>query len=549
MVSSMGKARISACAASLFVALAACGGGGSGGGGGLVPGPDPPQSDAQAARFLTQSTFGPTVGEIERLSVIGYTAWLDEQFDLPPTLSRAVLQDVKNSNDDSIEQGHRVGRWWKVAVQGPDQLRQRVAFALSEIFVISDQAGSLSSDVIGMAEYYDILVRDAFGSYRSLLEDVTLSPQMGKYLSMLRNQKADPAHNIRPDENYAREIMQLFSVGLVQLNADGTPELDQAGAQIPTYSQNDVQELARVFTGWNFANAQSWWWSPDDWRPMTAWESYHDTAPKTILGGHFIAGGQSAAQDLALALDVLAAHPNVGPFLSRQLIQRLVTSNPTPGYVARVAAVFDDDGTGARGNLKALVRALLMDDEARHGHENLPTVFGKVREPLLAQTALWRAFDAHSSDGRYFDWWPEYDLAQAPLRSPSVFNFFSPSYSPSGAAAQAGLVAPELQIVTDTTTATCANRMWDLTIAGWAGNNWSNDHSTLLFLAREKALAANADALLDELNVLLLGGAMPLEMRDIIKADIEKYAPTETTQRVVEALYLIVTSPEFAVQK
>lgn len=519
---------------------------GSGGDSGLTPGPDPPENLQQSARFLTQATFGPDRAEIDRLAVIGYTAWFEDQRSLAPTLTRPSLLQV---NGD-VQQSHRVNRWWRVAVTAEDQLRQRMAFALSEILVVSDASGALESEPMQLAEYYDVLVRNSLGDYRELLEQVTLSPAMGMYLSMLRNRKADPAFNIRPDENYAREVMQLFTVGLVLLEPDGSPSDDGQGGTLATYDQTDVEALARVFTGWNFENATDWDWTPTpSVRPMEPWEEYHDTDEKEILGGHVIAAGGTAREDLEEALDVLVAHPNVGPFLSKQLIQRLVTSNPTPAYVARVAAVFADNGDGRRGDLFAVARAILMDDEARHGHQTMPTTFGKVREPLLRQTALWRAFQARSADGRVFDAWPEYDLGQAPLRSPSVFNFFSPTHSPPGAAANAGLVAPELQIATDSLVTSTANRFWWMTLGSWQGAPWATDEQMLLQIGYERSIAHDSAALLDHLDLLLMSGAMSNEMRAELEVVIDAFDPSQRVERVVDTLYLILTSPEFCVQK
>jgi uncharacterized protein (DUF1800 family) len=530
--------------ATATLVVSACSGGG--GDAGDVPGPDPPESLEQSSRFLTQATFGPNKAAIDRLAVIGYTAWFDEQRARKPSLHRPPLE----AQNPEFDQAPRVNLWWYRALRSPDQLRQRVAFALSEILVVSDASGGLEGQPVQLAEYYDVLVRNALGSYRELLEQVTLSPAMGQYLSMLRNRKADPAFNIRPDENYAREVMQLFTVGLVQLAPDGTPLLDGQGATLPTYGQAEVEALARVFTGWNYADALYWDWTPNPtYAPMEPWEQYHDTAPKTLLGGHFIPGGLTAREDVEAALDALVAHPNVGPFVSKQLIQRLVTSNPTPAYVARVAAVFADNGAGERGDLFAVVRAILMDDEARHGHENMPTTFGKVREPLLRQTALWRAFDATSSNGAVAEAWPEQHFGQAPLRSPSVFNFFQPHYAPPGVAAQAGLAAPELQIATDNLVTQTSNVMLWRTLFGWEGNPWSDSDDTLLQLDYELSIAHDTQALLEHLDLVLMSGAMSSEMRTAIAGVVDAYAPGERIERVVDALYLIVTSPEFCVQK
>lgn len=535
--------------AALFFALAGCSGGGSGET--LVPGPDPPASLQQASRFLTRASFGPTEQEVQRLAVIGYTAWFDEQKAYPVSLERPTLSSMAASNQD-VYQNQRLDQWWKIALTKKDQLRQRMAFALSEILVVSDVASALAGDPIGMAEYYDTLARGALGNYRTLLEDVTKSPVMGRYLSMLKNQKADPANNIRPDENYAREVLQLFSIGLVKLNADGTPQLDGSNQPIPTYDQSVVEGFAQVFTGWNYAGADSWEWPDENWQPMEAWEGYHETAAKTLLDGVVSPASQTAQADLSFALDLVFAHPNVGPFVARQLIQRLVTSNPSPEYVARAAAVFADDGTGVRGDLFAVAKAILTDVEAVNGPSDHPDSFGKLREPLLAQTALWRAFHASPPGGLLRYWYPEDDFGQAPLRAGSVFNFFRPDFVPPGDAQQAGLAGPEFQIATEQRVTTGTNRFWECVFEGYAGVSNPQPDIDLLHLDAEIALATDPAALVERLNQLLMSGQMSQEMRDIVVSMVEDTDGTTSTgrrQRVLEALYLIVTSPEFSVQK
>ncbi len=532
-----------------LLVIAACSGGGSGES--LVPGPDPPASTQQASRFLTRATFGPTEQEIQRLSVIGYTAWFDEQKAYPVSLERPTLSSMAASNQD-VYQNQRLDQWWKIALTRKDQLRQRMAFALSEIFVVSDVAGTLAGDPIGMAEYYDTLARDALGNYRTLLEDVTKSPVMGRYLSMLKNQKADLANNIRPDENYAREVLQLFSIGLVKLDADGTPQLDGSSQPIPTYDQSVVEGFAQVFTGWNYANADSWEWPDQNYLPMEAWEGYHETAPKTLLDGVVSPASQTAQADLTFALDLVFAHPNVGPFLGKQLIQRLVTSNPSPAYVARVAAAFADDGSGVRGNLFAVAKAILTDPEAVSGPTDHPESFGKLREPLLSVTALWRAFHASPPGGLLRYWYPDDDFGQAPLRAGSVFNFFRPDYQPPGEVQQADLVAPEFQITTEQRITTGTNRFWECVFEGYAGVSNPQPDTELLHLDSEIALALDPPALVERLNQLLMSGQMSQEMKDIVVSMVEDTDATSSTgrrQRVLEALYLIVTSPEFSVQK
>jgi len=477
------------------------------------------------------------------LMVIGYAAWFDAEFTADPSLQRPALK----RRGRHARQEHRVREWWRNAVTADDQLRQRVAFALSELFVISDHNADVEDFAIGTAGYYDLLVRNALGNYRQLLEEVTLSPLMGVYLSHLSNAKADPATNQRPDENYAREVLQLFSIGLVKLNPDGAPMLDAQGATIPTYDQSVVEGFARVFTGWTYAGASSFEYPERNDQPMEPFEEFHEPGTKELLDGYVVPAGQNARQDLAEALDVIFQHPNVGPFVGRQLIQRLVTSNPSPDYIARVAAVFADDGTGVRGDLGAVVRAILTDQEARDGWTLDPTRFGKLREPLLRQTHLWRAFDAKPLNGKWNDDYPEYAFAQAPLRSPSVFNFFQPGYQPPGTLLAAGLFAPEFQISTELFVTRTTNRMNDLVMDDYRGNPYGGN--IRIDIRGKKALAADPAALVDHLDLLLMGQTMSADMRDILIRELQAIALDDGTQRALDAIYLIVTSPEFVVQK
>lgn len=532
--------------AAFVLCLQACSGGGSGAG--LVPGPDPPASDAQSARFLTRATFGPTTTEIHKLSVIGYTAWFGEQLAAQPSLERPPLS-LLDLHHQSVGPEQRMEQWWKIVLNNPDELRQRAAFALSEIFVVSDLAGTLANDPIGVAEYYDTLVRDGLGNYRTLLEDVTKNPVMGRYLSMLKNQKADPANNIHTDENYAREVMQLFSIGLVKLNQDGTQQLDAFNQPIPTYDQPVVENMAAVFTGWNYAGASSWDWPDQNYLPMEPWEAYHDSTQKTLLDGAICPAGQTAQQDLTFALDLIFQHPNVGPFIGRELIQRLVTSNPSPAYIARVAAVFADDGTGVRGNLFAVVKAILTDPDAVTGNVDHPDDFGKLKEPLLRITELWRAFDAIPHGGVYKYHHPENDFAEAPLRAGSVFNFFTPNYQPPGDISDAGLVAPEFQITTEQNITDGTNRFWECVFHGYQGYSPVQVDTPQLRISQTEALANDPAALVENLNQLLMCGEMSDEMRGIVESMVTDTDPTNKRQRVLEALYLITTSPEFSVQK
>ena len=538
-----------------------------------------PHSDAEAARFLTQATFGPTVAEISRLRDIGYNAWLADQAAQPASHERQYMEDQEAAGID-VYQNSRQEVWWLNSINGPDQLRQRVAFALSELLVVSDQSGAIEGQPIPMATYYDQLVDNAFGNYRSLLEHVTLSPVMGRYLSMFKNRKPDPVENIRPDENYAREIMQLFSIGLVQLNANGSPMLDGSGQTVPTYNQNTVRGFAHVFTGWNWANCprtsggQPWEWEwcrpgPVNWPnpgwdaswflPMEAWESYHASAedkqlliyPGVSLPNGLLAGGGTAGSDLGAALDNIFNHPNVSPFVARHLIKRLVTSNPSPAYIGRVAAVFANNGIGVRGDLGATVRAVLMDTEARH-LPSLASNGGKLREPLLRQTHLWRAMHASADDGRYREWNPEKSLGQAALRSPSVFNFFLPDYSPPGELYSLGLSAPEFQITTDTSIASVANTLDSKTFWYWRGNPSNDPEDVVIDLASELPFASDPVRLIDRYDLLFMSRSMSDFMFDTLVAYVQNMDNDNSgdrRQRVQDAIWLIQTSPEYVIER
>ncbi len=530
-----------------------------------------PYSQADAARFLTQATFGPTLAEIERLRAIGYNSWLAEQAAAAPSLHRPYLE-AQAAAGLNIYQNSRQEAWWLHALRGPDQLRQRVAFALSELLVVSDQGGAIEGYPIAMANYYDILVNNAFGNYRSLLEQVTLSPVMGHYLSMFKNRKPDPVLGIRPDENYAREIMQLFSVGLVQLNMDGSV-VSAGGQPVPTYGQDTIRGFAHVFTGWNWANCPSnnWQWCPSgpvDWpdsgwdaywlQPMAPMAAYHASEgskqllvyPGVALPGGVLAAGGSAQSDLQAALDNVFDHPNVAPFIARHLIKRLVSSNPSPAYVGRVASVFANNGLGTRGDLGATVRAVLMDPEAR----TLPTLDshrGKLREPLLRLTQLWRALDASADDGRYREWNPEFSFAQGALRAPSVFNFFLPDYRPPGELANLGLDAPEFQITTDTTIASVAGALGAKVFWAWRGNPGSSSEDILVDLAPELPVAADPRRLVDRYDLLFMARTMSPFMFDTLVTYLATFPNTNDGRRsrVQNAVWLIQSSPEYAIER
>jgi uncharacterized protein (DUF1800 family) len=549
-------------------------------------------SSAEAARFLAQASFGPTTQDIRHLIDLGsYESWIDEQIASPPSLLLPAtklmydayqtdcvqsggdctpsLVEITTAGEDGVfDTWHKHFRhvWWTNAVEGQDQLRQRVAFALSQILVVSSLNDALDGSSLGLADYYDTLARHAFGNYRDLLEAVTLHPVMGIYLSMVKNEKADPERNVRPDENYARELLQLFSIGVDRLNADGTPVLDAFGNSVPTYGQAEVQAFARVFTGWNYADIAwwDWWGKADRTKPMVPHEGHHDTDAKILLDGVELPAGQNARQDLEAALDNVFAHPNVGPFIGGLLIKRLVSSNPSPDYVARVAAVFDNNGSGKRGDLAAVVKAILLDPEARQGQGD---DFGKLREPLLRMSHLFRAFQATPVDGGDWDvpdgvavynspgtWsglhYFERDSGQNVLTSPSVFNFYSPDYSPAGPVRDAGLSAPEFQIATEHFVMSMINTV-NFHVQD-SDSTW-NTYWTRLDLSAEAAMATDPDELLDHLDVLLTGGRLSSAVRQIVKShlnsDVFQSGETGNMARAKDAVSLILSSPDYLVQK
>ena len=540
-------------------------------------------SPQEAARFLIQATFGATQDEITKVAAKGYSAWINEQISAVPASSHRT-ETIHDFNRNQTNAGagnrdpvtlayqypggaHRQAAWWKIAVEGPDQLRQRVAFALSQILVISDTNGTVAAWQEGAANFYDIFVQNAFGNFRDVLEKVTLNPMMGIYLSALRSAKAtfDTRGNPTslPDENYAREVMQLFTIGLNELNPDGTLRLDPNGQPIPTYTQDTIMQMAKVFTGWGFANSTEnatanvnlFRGSPGNYiDSMMLWPAFHDDTAKAIVGGRVLPAGQGGVKDLRDALDALVAHPNTAPFISRQLIQRLVTSNPSPGYIYRVAQVFSNNGAGVRGDLAAVVRAILLDYEARSPAVAATATFGKLKEPLIMTTALLRAAGGTSNSGRIYIPNPEGSLSQAALRSPTVFNFYEPNYVLPGAVAEAGLYAPEFQILNDTTAITQPNFYYGYIYTTRSATDMTQQ-AVGLNLAPLYPLARTPAQLAETASLLFTAGTMPKASLDRVTAAINALpagngtATANDIERVRSALYLVLTSPFGATQK
>jgi uncharacterized protein (DUF1800 family) len=548
--------------------------------------PVPIVSPEDASRFLEQATFGATDADIHDVSMEGYQAWLNQQFSLAPTPQEPFVEQsliinnppcasgdlkcnaalfVQNSNSETYFQS----TFWQQSLAAPDELRQRVKYALSEIFVVSTSNFSVQSMPRGEASYYDLLGNDAFGNFRTLLNDVTLNPMMGQFLSMLGNDKGNATTD--PDENYAREVMQLLTIGLYQLNDDGSQKLDASGNPIPTYSTTDVQGLAAVFTGysWNVpGNSTDTAWSNcciyvgpgfgEDLLPMTSYPSHHSTAEKDFLGVTIPSSGNpDPVGDLKIALDTLFNHPNLPPFFSKQLIQHLITSNPSPAYISRIAAVFENDGTGVRGNLQAVITAILLDPEARDSTTDFANPqYGKVREALLRYTEWARGFTAQSRNGGYEigsteD--PIWGLGEMTMRSPTVFNWFAPGYVPPGTSIEAaGLVAPEMQMTNVSTVVGYLNY-----VQGAIGSDANNGSDIFSSYGAELNLAATPDQLLDRINLLLMAGEMDSNLYNEILGAVNAISipsgdqnaiNAALTARVQTAIYLTMASPAFAAQ-
>ncbi|MBL9173202.1 MAG: DUF1800 family protein, partial [Verrucomicrobiales bacterium] len=527
-------------------------------------------SRVHAARFLQQATFGVTPSEIARLQQMGYAAWIDDQIqNQAGTLMSPYIRGIRkdyfgpqvdlsysySSIDNSIRALNILTSFARGAVQGPDQLRQRVAFALSQILVTSRRAGQFTMAPLAMSTYYDIFVRRAFGNYYDILREVTFSPVMGQYLSHIGNQKAIPEINQYPDENYAREVQQLFTIGLWELNQDGTKVLNGLGNPIPTYGTREITEFARVFTGMWYGG-QPWgsggFNDEDNTVPMVMWTDKHDFDSKSLLKGFVIPARTpsvvNAERDVEDALHSLVDHPNTAPFISSALIQFLVTANPTPAYVARISAVFANDGTGTRGNLGAVVKAILLDPEARDPRWIVGNPgYGRLKEPVQRAMAVARVANL----GRYpkLLWWGFDDFynasLQEPMLAPTVFNFFHPKYQPPGLMADAGLVGPVFEITDSYTSISFPNKLWEYTEKGFQYANYEflPDYSELL------AVADDVEALLDEVNVLFCGGLMSGQTRDILRTSLQQIPSYDRMMRIKIAVYVTIASPEGAVQR
>jgi uncharacterized protein (DUF1800 family) len=542
---------LAASAASAAV-LAACGGGGGG------SGSSGDITDAQASRFLSQAGLAATDEDIHQVKVPEYSLWIDQSASAAPS---------GTCWDWLVSQGYEADTYrysaspsdyaiWHQLITAPDHLRMRFALALSEFFVVSISGLPTQWPQFAMAAYWDMLCRNAFGNFRTLLDAVTKSPAMGIYLSTRSNRKEDPVTGRAPDENYAREVMQLFTIGLWELNLDGTLKTNGSGQPIETYTQDTITNLARVFTGWDLDTTSSASTATTQFRlPMQFIASRHSTLESTFLGTTIPAGTDGVAA-LKTALDTLFNHPNVGPFFGRQMIQRLVTSNPSPAYVTRVATAFNNNGKGVRGDLKAVIRAILLDPEAR-GEEyiGLPNG-GKLREPMLRFVQWARTFKASSLAGTWkipdlSD--PASRLAQSPLRSPSVFNYFRPGYTPPHTAlASANLVAPEFQITNEPTVAGYINFMQSVISNGLVYNSATSANDITAPYTAELALANDPVALVKHLNLHLAANQLSAATETAISTAVASISTGNSSgalNRVRAAILLVMACPEYLVQK
>ncbi len=555
-----------------------------------------PHAKADAARLLTQATFGASQTEIDRVALMTPTAYLDEQFNTAQTSHLATVSS--DPTYPTAPYAAMMPSIWKQYFEAPDQLRQRVVFALSQIMVISMNNNTIGDQACGSAKYLDWLGANAFGNFRSLLKDITLSPAMGEYLDMKGGAKADAVLGTIPSENFARELMQLFSIGTVMLNIDGSVQFDaMTGKPINTYSEATAQEVARALTGWNFAGqdqTKPWRWLypdvpyPSDaatgakactaWStPMEPWTATyrssddkrditggaHDAGAKTLLTypgsaafSRNVPAGQTAMQDVDAVVDNIFNHPNIGPFIGEQLIVRLVTSNPSGAYVTRVANIFNNNGTGVRGDMKAVIRAILLDTEARAPRSTQPASYGKLREPVLRFTHMHRAFGAKMAGGNYssiYDLGSSDSLGQSPLHAGSVFNFYHPDYSPSGPLGQAQLFGPEFEI---TNSATISGFM-DFSKYGIIGgfNQSATDPNARLLPVYDSyiALADDPPAMIDAMSLTLLSAGISAQFRaqliDMVSKINQTPATAQATERFKTALWLIMNSPEYSIQK
>jgi uncharacterized protein (DUF1800 family) len=478
----------------------------------------PPPTSGSAVRFINQTTFGATPSLKTHVEQVGFEAFLNEQFNLP----ESVYPDPLAATTQQA-----VDRFWSNMFKGNDQLRQRTVYALSQIWV---ESFNKNSEPEMMIPWLRILSKNAFGNYRTLMREVTLDASMGHYLDLVNSTK--PTATSGANENYARELMQLFTIGLYKMNIDGSYQMDANNRPIPVYTQNDVRQLALALTGWTYPTtpgttpgSMNGSYYPGEMEPR---QTLHDTTAKTILGQNLPAG-QTIQQDLDGSLDIIFNHPNVAPFVATRLIRAFVTSNPSPGYIQRVALVFENNGAGVRGDLKAVIRAVLMDAEARN--DNPPPEFGRLRTPMQHTIAVFRALGANFNEPLFFAYVYR-DMGEGILNAPSVFGHYSPAYRvPNGN----GLFGPEFQIYTPTEAVNRANFIYQAMYENWVGvTEFTN-------------LAGNSTNLINAVDQRFLDGKMSPAMRNSIANALP--SAQDNKSRAIAAIYLTVTSGDFVVQR
>jgi uncharacterized protein (DUF1800 family) len=504
-----------------------------------------------AYRLLEQATFGPTVQEANRVLQIGFEPWLNEQFSAPASGYQNLVQ---------LQQGQFVSypvdlQFFRNAMTGPDQLRQRVAFALSQIVVAADignQDGNGDPTAM-VSQYHDILTRNAFGNYRTLLREMMVSPIMGTYLTGVNSRRANPMTGERPNENLGREFWQLFTIGTYRLNLDGSVQLDAQGRPLETYTIAEIQEISRALTGWNYAPRPGQPNMGDNnplnpFTPMIPNAANHDPGSKTLLDGQIIPAEQTVVQDLDSVVDNAFNHPNVGPFIGRQLIQHLVTSNPSGAYISRVAAVFNNNGQGVRGDLRAVVRAILLDPEAR-GNSKSGANYGKLREAPLFLTHLFRALNC--TGGMWGIPQRSRAMGQDIFSPPSVFSYFQPDFRV--VINGQPIFAPPAQLLTTSTIISRLNLLNDLLFgtiqAGGNPNPTGGNTSTVTInMAPWDQLAANPAQLVDRLNEALMHNSMSAQMRQAVINAVTGIQ-NNNRLRVQTAIYIIASSMQYQVQR
>ena len=554
----------------------------------------------ETGRFLSQATMGADLDLINIVKNMDFGVWIDQQITEPVTYLQSEVEDIWEEYLDTLEsRGYEdpqdafgpampelTSAWWHNNMVASDLIRQKVAFALSEMFVISSNS-DLGGEAIAMAHYYDKLLDGAFGNYKDILSEISLHAAMGYYLSHFNNPKAVPEENLHPDENYAREIMQLFSIGLYELNNDGTHQLDNDGNSIPTYDNADIKEMAKIFTGLGPGGInENVWWTDEpyfglgifgiDWTvPMAMYEDFHEPGIKVILKNDTIPANQLGLDDIDEAINVLFNHQNVPPFVSYRLIQRLVKSNPTPNYVERIANVFIDNGNGVRGDMAAIIKAILLDEEARNGEYMFEQHSSRLREPLVRHMQITKGLEiVEEPGGRY---WHNFDydnsLKQQILFAPTVFNFFLPNHQPVGDIANSGLVSPEFKIHDTSSSINYFNaayrwtRDWgelinsgryfynsdlvndDGSIGGWDMYGFGE---TYIDYEAYTDLADTPELLINELDKVLTHGQLSDEVRQSLRDNLpniswDGYEYGWERERVRTAIYLITVSPDFAV--